>query len=57
MQTIISHNFIQICNLALLLSHYLKFFGNILDSLEFRKFQTHNSKAMAEDKKVNIAVA
>jgi hypothetical protein len=27
-----------------------------LDSFEFCKFQAHNEKAMAKDKKVNIAV-
>jgi len=34
----------------------LQFFGNISDPFEFRKFQTDNVKAMAKDKKVNIAV-
>jgi hypothetical protein len=33
-----------------------KNFGSILVSFEFRKFQSHNMKAMAKDKKDNIAV-
>jgi hypothetical protein len=34
----------------------LNFFGNILDPFELWQFWTHNTKAMAKDKKVNIAV-
>ncbi len=32
-----------------------EFFGNISDSFELRKFWTHKTKAIAKDKKVNIA--
>ncbi len=37
----------QVCNFALLLLHYLKFDGSILDSLECQKFWTHNTKLIA----------
>ncbi len=46
----------QFCNFALLLLHYSKFDGTILDSLEFQKFWTHNTKQIAKNKKDNIAV-
>ncbi len=51
----ISFTIIQLCNFALSLSHYSKYFCNILDSFEFWKFQTNNVKVMPKDKKVNIA--
>jgi hypothetical protein len=35
---------------------FSKFLGKILDSFQLQKFQTQNTKAMAKDKKVNIAV-
>jgi hypothetical protein len=35
---------------------FSKNFGKILDSIKLQKFQAHNTKAMAKDKKVNIAV-
>jgi hypothetical protein len=34
----------------------LKFFFSVLIFFEFWKFWTHNMKAMAKDKKVNITV-
>jgi hypothetical protein len=37
--------------LIMLVFHYSKFYGKILVSFEFRKFQTHNLKGMAKDKK------
>jgi hypothetical protein len=40
----------------LLLLQFSNIFGNIQDSLELQKFQTHNMQAMAKDKRVNIAV-
>ncbi len=51
---IIFSPFIQFHNFAF--SQYLKFYNIILDSFEFCKFQAHNEKTMAKDKKVNIAV-
>jgi hypothetical protein len=53
---IISFTIIQLRNFALSLSRYSKYFGNIMDSFEFWKFQTNNVKVMSKDKKVNIAV-
>ncbi len=53
---IILSNFVQFHNFAQTTLHYLNFYGRILASLKFQKFQTRNAKAMALDKKVNIAV-
>jgi hypothetical protein len=50
------NNFIQFCNFALSLLQFLKIVGIISDSFELLKFWTHYTKAMAKDKKVNIAV-
>ncbi len=36
--------------------NFVKFFGIISDSFDLQKFLTHNMKAMAKDKKFNIAV-
>ncbi len=47
----ISFTIIQLCNFALSLSHYSKYFGNILDSVELLKFQSNNVKVMLKDKK------
>jgi hypothetical protein len=38
------------------LLHYSKFYNRILDSFEFQKYRTHNPKAMAKDKIVNVEV-
>jgi hypothetical protein len=38
-------------NFVLSFLHYLKIFGNISDSFEFRKFQPHHAKAMEKDNK------
>ncbi len=43
-------------NFNVLLLEFSKNFGKILDSFKIQKFQTRNIKAMAKDKKVNIAV-
>ncbi len=48
---IILSNFTLFCNFTLSLLQYSKFFANIVDSLEFWKFWTHNVKAMANDKR------
>jgi hypothetical protein len=49
----ISSNFVQFCDFALSLLHYLKFERRFLVSSEFRKLQTHNAKAWATDTKAN----
>ncbi len=49
-------SFIHFHNFGLPLLRYSKFYSKISDSSEFWKFWTHNAKAMAKDKKVNIAV-
>ncbi len=54
--SLFSSNSAQFCNFELLLLQLLKFFGKLLGSFELQKFQTKNMKAMAKDKKVNIAV-
>jgi hypothetical protein len=36
--------------------HNSKIFSKISDSFKYQKFSTHNVKAMAKEKKVNIAV-
>ncbi len=43
-------------NFNALLLEFSKNFGKILDSFKIQKFQTRNIKAIAKDKKVNIAV-
>ncbi len=53
---IILPHFVQFHNCAQTSLHYLNFYGRIWDSLKFQKFQTRNAKAMALDKKVNIAI-
>ncbi len=53
---IILSNFIHFCNFALSLLQFLIFFGYILDSFELVKLQTHNTRAMAKYKKVDIPV-
>jgi len=53
---IILSRFTKFCTFSLLLLHYSKFYCKFLNSFEFCKIQTHNLKAMAKDKKVNIAV-
>ncbi len=45
-------NFVQFCNFILSLYQFSKIFGNILDTFELQKFQTHNTKAMVEDIKI-----
>ncbi len=50
-----SSNFVKLSNFSLSLSQFAKFVDNISDAFELWKFQTHNTKAMAKDKKVNIA--
>jgi hypothetical protein len=50
-------DFLQFHNLSLLLLHYSKLYNRISDFFEFWIFQTHNAKAMAKDKNVNIAVS
>ena len=47
---------IQFCNFALSPLRESKFYSRISDSFEFWKYQTLNAKAMAKNKKVNIAV-
>ncbi len=56
MKYVILYNFVRFHNFALSYLAVLKFFGIILDSFEHRQFWTHNTKAMANDKKVNITV-
>ncbi len=53
---IISPNFVQFNNFVLSLFQFSNYFGNISDSFKLPKFWTHNMKAMAKDKRVNIAV-
>jgi hypothetical protein len=53
---IITCCFPNFCNFSLSLSRLSKFYTRISDSVKFQKFWTHNLKAMAKDKKVNIAV-
>jgi hypothetical protein len=51
----ISSHFVHFSDFALLFLMFSKNFGKILDSFELQKFWTHNAKAKAKDKKVNIA--
>jgi len=52
----IKYDFVQFCNFTLLLSKFLKIFGNISDSFKLLQFWTHNMKVKAKDKEVNIEV-
>jgi hypothetical protein len=57
---ILDDNFVQLCQILLFLAFVvanLKIFCGFSASFEFRKFHSHNTEAMAKDKKVNIAVA
>ncbi len=49
-------NVVQLYNFVLSLSQFLKNFSKISKSSELQKFRTHNTKAMVNDDKVNIAV-
>ncbi len=49
-------NFVEILLFHTFSLYNSKMFANILDSFEFQKFQAHSVKAMANDKKINIAV-
>ncbi len=51
----ISSNFVHFSDFALLFLMFSKNFGKILDFIEFQKFWTHNAKAKAKYKIVNIA--
>ncbi len=50
----ISSTFIEFCNLSVLLLPIQNFRG-ILVSFKFQKFQSRNTKVVANNKKVNIA--
>jgi hypothetical protein len=48
---LILSNFIERCNFALWILPIQFFFSSILASLEFQKFQSHDTKVMSKDKK------
>jgi hypothetical protein len=50
------YNFIQFCNLSLLLLRFLKVFGKILVSFRLFQILEISDLGMAKDKKVNVAV-
>jgi hypothetical protein len=53
------NNFICLCqnsNIFAFVDYKFKIFCRILVSFKYRKFQSHNSKAMAKDKEVNMTV-
>jgi hypothetical protein len=53
---IISSNFAEFCNLSLPLMPIQNFSATFQSLSKFWKFQSHNTKVMSRDKKVNITV-